>query len=109
MLKVFFALTFFMLWSDVYAQPMDQLITKLEEQNNAKVISVQQRRGGYRVRLLQSNGVVKTIHYRPEGWAPPPRPRVFNDEIENDSREAWIEQRRQRKIEQQQHTRQGDQ
>lgn len=108
MFKVYVALAVLVASLGVSAQPMDQLISKLEEQNNAKVISVQQRRGGYRVRLLHSNGVVKTIHYRPEGWAPPPRPRVFNDDIDSDSREAWIEQRRQRKAEQQSRPAQGD-
>ncbi|MEY3018398.1 MAG: hypothetical protein RL336_1533 [Pseudomonadota bacterium] len=60
----------------VQAQPVDQVVGQLEEQYQAKVISVQERRGGLRVRLLQQDGVVKTINYRPEGWRPPPRPRL---------------------------------
>lgn len=73
-----------MLSQAAQAQPVDQLIGELERQYQAKVISVQQRRGGYRVRLLQSNGVVKTIHYRPDNWTPPPRPRVVERDDEGD-------------------------
>jgi hypothetical protein len=29
-----------------------------------------------KVRLLQNNGVVKTINYQPEGWRPPRQPRI---------------------------------
>jgi hypothetical protein len=59
-----------------YAQPVDQVIVQLERQYQAKVISVQERRGGLKVRLLQNNGVVKTINYQPEGWRPPRQPRI---------------------------------
>ncbi len=73
---VFLAFSLWLMAVSVVAQPVDQVISNLERQYNAKVISVQERRGGLRVRLLQHNGVVKTINYRPEGWRPPSRPRV---------------------------------
>lgn len=73
---VFLAFSLLLLAGGVAAQPVDQVIGNLERQYNAKVISVQERRGGLRVRLLQHDGVVKTINYRPDGWRPPNRPRI---------------------------------
>jgi hypothetical protein len=85
---------FLLLAANVEAQPIDQIVGQLENEHHAKVISVQQRRGGYRVRLLQADGVVKTIHYRPDDWTPPTRPRMRDDE-EDDVREERIESNRQ--------------
>ncbi|HSG63193.1 MAG TPA: hypothetical protein VLA24_17345 [Pseudomonadales bacterium] len=73
---VFLALTLLLFTAGTNAQPVDQVISTLERQYNAKVISVQERRGGLRVRLLQHDGVVKTLDYRPEGWRAPNRPRI---------------------------------
>lgn len=78
----FFTACLALISATALAQPVDQVISQLERQYNAKVVSVQERRGGLRVRLLQHDGVVKTINYRPEGWRPPPRPRIGEDRRE---------------------------
>lgn len=83
---VFFITMLFSLVGRVQAQPVDQVVGQLERQYQAKVISVQERRGGLRVRLLQQDGVVKTINYRPEGWRPPPRPRLGDHPQDRDQK-----------------------
>ena len=83
---VFVAFGLLLLAEGVIAQPVDQVIGNLERQYNAKVISVQERRGGLRVRLLQHDGVVKTINYRPDGWRPPNRPRIGESHHDRDGR-----------------------
>lgn len=84
---VIFISFLFALVGHVHAQPVDQVVGQLERQYQAKVISVQERRGGLRVRLLQQDGVVKTINYRPEGWRPPSKPRLGDRPHGRDHRE----------------------
>jgi hypothetical protein len=90
---VFIGLTLLVVAFASHAQPVDQVIVTLERQYNAKVISVQERRGGLRVRLLQQDGVVKTINYRPEGWRPPHRPRIGDSPDGNASEQTHRERR----------------